>query len=425
MATQFILPELGENIEFGTVTRVLVAVGDVVVKEQPVIELETEKAVLEVPCPLAGTITEIHAKEGADLRVGELIVVVQEDAATAVAAPVAAEVEAPTGKAAEKSPTIVPEPPADPPPEAPAPKSGTVPASPSVRRLAREIGVDLQQVTPSAVSGRISAEDVKAHARSGKTSPVASPSPAASPEGMPLPDFSRWGEVESQAMSTVRRRTAERMAAAWTGVPHVTHNDTADITNLDRLRKEYGAKAEAAGGKLTVTAVAVKVLAAALKKFPQFNTSVDMAKRAIVFKGYYNIGVAVDTDRGLLVPVIKNADAKNVIEIAVELAELAERARKAKLTIEEMQGGCITITNLGGIGGTGFSPIINAPEVAVLGMSRSRVQPVFIAGEFVPRTLLPLSLSYDHRVIDGAQAARFTRWIAEALEEPFLMAIDG
>lgn len=444
MATTFILPELGENIESGSVTKVLVAVGDAVVKDQPVIELETDKAVLDVPCPFSGTIIEIHAKEGADLRVGDIILVMEngvlDDApvATERAEPRASEIQpAPAADVPLDGGQQVPgdDPGWDAPavpmeadlrqdPRPPTPKR-TVSAPPSVRRLAREIGVDVQDVTPSAPSGRVSKEDVKAYARERSTDSGALTSPAARQGHAPLPDFTRWGEVERQEMSTVRRKTAEHMAAAWAAIPHVTQHDNADITRLEKLRQKYGPKAEAQGGKLTPTAIIVKVLASALKKFPQFNASVDVEKNEIILKHYYNIGVAVDTDRGLLVPVIKNVDQKNIIDISVELSQLAERARNRKVTLEEMQGGCITVTNLGGIGGTGFTPIVNAPEVAILGVSRSSVQPVYEDGQFVPRTLLPLSLSYDHRIIDGADAARFTRWVCEALEEPFLLFLEG
>jgi len=226
-------------------------------------------------------------------------------------------------------------------------------------------------------------------------------------------------------MSNVRRKTAEHMSYAWSAVPQVTQYDKADVTNLEELRKRYGKRAEEAGGKLTVTAVALKVVASALKIFPEFAASIDAGRNEIIYKKYFHIGVAVDTDRGLLVPVIRDVDKKNIIELSAELARAAEKARNKKLAPEEMEGGVFTITNLGGIGGTAFSPIVNAPEVAILGISRANLEPVFVNGTFQPRMIVPLSLSYDHRLIDGADAARFLRWVAEALEQPFLLPLQG
>ena len=242
---------------------------------------------------------------------------------------------------------------------------------------------------------------------------------------VPLPDFSRWGQVERQPMRAVRRKTAEHLSAAWAAVPHVTQCDLADITALEEMRHKYAKQVEAAGGNLTVTAIAVKVVAAALKVFPQFNASIDFAAGEIILKKYINVGIAVDTDRGLLVPVIRNADQKNIVQLSVELAQLSEKARNRKIALEEMQGGCFSISNLGGIGGTYFTPIVNAPEVAILGISRARTDPVYRDGQFVPRLMLPLSLSYDHRLIDGADGIRFLRWVVEAFEQPFLLALQG
>jgi pyruvate dehydrogenase E2 component (dihydrolipoamide acetyltransferase) len=239
-----------------------------------------------------------------------------------------------------------------------------------------------------------------------------------------LPDFEKWGGIERQPMSNVRRKTAEHLTHSWFA-PHVTNHDLADISDLETQRKRYAGKAEASNGKLTMTAIALKFVAAALKVFPQFNASVDMENEEIVLKKYIHIGVAVDTERGLLVPVIRDVDQKNIVEISVELSEVAEKARNRKLGLEDMQGGTFTITNLGGIGGTAFTPIINWPEVAILGISRGRKEPVLVDGEFVPRLMLPLSLSYDHRLIDGADAARFLRWLAEAFENPFLLSLEG
>jgi pyruvate dehydrogenase E2 component (dihydrolipoamide acetyltransferase) len=296
-------------------------------------------------------------------------------------------------------------------------------ASPTVRRLAREIGVDVSLVEGSGPSGRISEDDVKAFARAINTDVGEVVSRGRGQE--PLPNFERWGQVRSEAMSNVRRKTAEHMALSWETIPHVTQFDKADVTNLEELRRLHGKRVEAQGGKLTITAFILKVLASALKKFPQFNASIDMQTQEIFYKEYYNIGVAVDTERGLLVPVIRNVESKNLTEIAVELAQVAERARNRKLGLEDMQGGTFTVTNLGGIGGTAFTPIINAPEVAILGISRGSLEPVFENGEFEPRLMLPLSLSYDHRLIDGADAAHFLRWVVQALEQPFLLFLEG
>jgi pyruvate dehydrogenase E2 component (dihydrolipoamide acetyltransferase) len=267
----------------------------------------------------------------------------------------------------------------------------------------------------------LTVDDVKAQARS----VIASAASGAASRALPLPDFAKWGEVELQPMRAIRRKTAEHMANAWATVPHVTQGDKADITNLEELRKKYAKRVEAAGGKLTITAIALKVIASALKVFPQFNASLDVANEQVVLKKYVHVGVAVDTDRGLLVPVIRDVDRKNIIELSVELAALSQKARDRKIAAEVMQGGCFSISNLGGIGGTYFTPIVNAPEVAILGISRASYQPKYENGGFGPRLMLPLSLSYDHRVIDGADGIRFLRWVAEAMEQPFLLALNG
>ena len=291
--------------------------------------------------------------------------------------------------------------------------------------MARELGVDINQVPGTEAGGRISVEDVKAHAKrllAGVSRGVGGAAPVSA---VALPDFSRWGDIERQPMRAVRRKTAEHLSAAWAAIPHVTQGDLADITALDELRRKYTKQVEAAGGNLTVTAIATKVVAAALRVFPQFNASIDFGADEIILKKYVNIGIAVDTDRGLLVPVIRDADRKNIVQLSVELSQLSEKARTRKISLEEMQGGCFSISNLGGIGGTYFTPIVNAPEVAILGISRARMEPVFRDGAFVPRLMLPLALSYDHRVIDGADGIRFLRWVVQALEEPFVLALQG
>ena len=432
MATfAFALPELGESIESGDVVQVLVAVGDEIAVEQSVLELETDKAVVEVPSPVSGSVTAIHVAPGDKAAVGQLIVTLETDGDGATAtnnAPSASEspTEAEPELPAPPAPAEVPVANVVNPPAAPAKtaRSGA-PAAPSVRRLAREIGVDIHEVPGSGPGGRVSADDVKRYARRRQSQETATAATAAAPIALPLPDFGRWGDVERRPMSNVRRLTADQMSRTWATVPQVTQYDQADITDLEQLRQKFAAKAVAAGGKLTITAIALKAVAAALKIFPQFNASVDMATHEIIYKHYYHVGVAVDTDRGLLVPVIRDVDSKNIVALAVELTEVAERARSRKTSLEEMQGGTFTITNLGGIGGTGFSPILNAPEVAILGMARSRVEPVHVDGQFVPRLMLPLSLSYDHRLIDGADGARFLRWVVEALSQPFLLSLEG
>jgi pyruvate dehydrogenase E2 component (dihydrolipoamide acetyltransferase) len=304
------------------------------------------------------------------------------------------------------------------------PAGAAVPAAPSVRRLAREIGVDINAVAGSGPGGRISPEDVKSFARQRLTGTDGTPRPS-QPVAVTLPDFTAWGEVERQPMSGIRRKTAEHMAYAWATIPHVTQYAKADITELEDLRQRFAVKAAEAGGKLTITAIMLKVVVAALKHFPQFNASLDLGREEVVYKKYYHIGVAVDTDRGLLVPVIRDVERKSLLELAVELSQVADRARQKKMTLEEMQGGTFTVTNLGGIGGTFFSPIINAPEVAILGVARSTIEAVYSDGQFQPRLMLPLALSYDHRLIDGADGARFIHWVAETLQQPFRIALGG
>jgi pyruvate dehydrogenase E2 component (dihydrolipoamide acetyltransferase) len=297
-----------------------------------------------------------------------------------------------------------------------------------VRRLAREIGVNINDVEGTGPNGRITQDDVKEHARRILSSVGSAGSGASAVAMRParqLPDFSKFGDVDRQAWTNIRRVTSEHLSYAWNTIPHVTQFDKADVTELEVLRKRHKEQVAKAGGNLTVTAMLVRILATAVRKFPQFNASIDTERGEIVFKKYVNIGVAVDTDRGLLVPVIRNADEKNITQIAVELNQLAERARDRKLTQDDMSGGSITISNLGGIGGTYFTPIVNWPEVAILGVSRGAIEPAWKDGQFEPVQRLPLSLSYDHRVIDGADAMRFLRWVVEAIEQPFLLSLVG
>ena len=295
------------------------------------------------------------------------------------------------------------------------------------RRFARELGVDVYEVSGSGPGGRIGESDIKNHARQILQNGVSSGFNAgASTPAVALPDFSKFGATEIEPFSNVRRATANQMARAWQA-PHVTQFDKADITQIEAARKKYAKQAEARGGKLTVTAILLKVVVAALKQFPSFNSSLDLANEQLILKKYFNIGVAVDTPRGLLVPVLKNVDTKGIFDLAKELGEIAERARNKKTSLDELSGGCFTITNLGGLGGTNFTPIVNVPEVAILGVARGAMEPVWNAGTstFEPRMMLPLSLSYDHRVIDGADGARVLRFIAQTLEDPFLLALGN
>jgi len=453
-ASEFKLPELGENIHEGDLVRLMIAPGAKVSEGQPVMELETDKAVVEVPSSVTGTIKEVRVQEGQKVKVGQTIFTLEGGAITQAPAqpthsgPVehvsgqqAARLAFQMAMQAEGKTEQQALPPDQPVPAAqvftmPAQLgkvAGTehrepVPAAPHVRRLARELGVDIHNVTGSGPSGRISEDDVKAFAKSLLASAItAAQAPPRAGEMLepPLPDFAKWGKIERVSIRGVRRKTAQHLAAAWNTIPHVTQQDKADITELEQLRARFAPKVEASGGKMTVTAIALKVCASALKIFPQFNASIDMGKEEIVYKQYINIGVAVDTDRGLLVPVMRDVDKKNIVELAAELTQASKKAREKKLTPEEMEGGTFTITNLGGIGGTGFSPIVNHPEVAILGLSRSSMEPVWVNNKFEPRLVLPLSLSYDHRLIDGADAARFLRWIAEAFEQPFLLSVQG
>ena len=492
MPTEFKIPELGENITAGDVVRVLVKAGDSIEKDQPVLELETDKATIEVPSSVSGTVQDVKVKQGDKVKVGQVVLTVGDGAAAPAKpaekpAPAKSEAE-PAGNApapeqskeaaADKAPKPKPQPagaaeegglsqaatpertderkedegqqdkprqkprgevvdinrgaragqqqPA-PPAEAETPRRPPPPAAPSVRRLARELGVDIAQVTGNGPEGRISIEDVQLYVKNALGN--LQTGRASAPAAVPLPDFSKWGEVERKPMSNIRRKTSEHLSHAWNAIPHVTQHDRADITAVEGLRKKYAPQAEKAGGKLTMTAIALKIVAGALQRFPQFNSSIDVAASEIVYKKAIHVGVAADTPRGLLVPVIRDVDRKGIFDLSKELAQASEKARNSKLGLDDMQGAGFTITNLGGIGGTSFTPIVNWPEVAILGISRGSWEPVWRPasvedeGAFEPRLMLPLSLSYDHRVIDGADAARFLRWVCEAFEQPFVLSL--
>ena len=496
MVTDIKIPELGENIESAEVLSVLVQAGQRIEKDQPLIELETDKATAEVPSEASGTVKEVLVKAGQSVKVGETILrlesadekeapspprasppsrtsepsrasepsrvnepteetVVSSQAPSRTAAektmddenggpgkaPAKSARSEPKRPSARKSAAPKPRPPAPEPlrlVDTPAPEEDEetamppelgepAPAAPSVRRLARELGIDIHQVAPGR-GGRITEEEVKSHARRLIAGAQEHEAPGLSlvRSGVPdLPDFSEWGEVEREHASKIRRVTAETLSLSWSVIPHVTQFDRADITEVESWRKRMHERADTSGAKVTITAITVKVLAAALKVFPKFNSSYDARTEEIVYKKYVNVGVAVDTDHGLLVPVIHDADTKNIMSIAAELTDLAERARSRKIQVDELQGSNINLSNLGGLGTTYFSPIVTWPHVAVIGLGRASLEPVYLDGAFTPRLILPLSISYDHRVIDGAEAARFLRWMAETFQEPMQLALEG
>jgi pyruvate dehydrogenase E2 component (dihydrolipoamide acetyltransferase) len=392
---------------------------------------------VEVPSNVSGKILEVLVKEGSKAKVGDTLVKVETSDKAEKKKP---EVK-PKEKEVEKREETVKEKSERKRKEEEAPKDerekvkaaekdeqppitkGSAPAAPSVRRLARELGVDINDIPGTGSAGRISLEDVKAFVKQINEGGRGLVGKGIKKEE--LPDFTRFGKVERKQMSNIRQKTAQHLSYAWMTIPHVTQFDKADITELEKVRKEINEKAKDKKDKLTMTAILAKVSASALKVFPQFNSSVDMEKNEIIYKKYFHIGIAVDTEHGLIVPVIKNADLKNMTELARDINSLAEKARGRKISPDDLQGACFTITNLGGIGGTAFSPIVNSPEVAILGVSRGIFEPVYNGEGFEPRLMLPLSLSYDHRVIDGADAARFLRWVCEAIENPIKLLVEG
>jgi len=418
-----IVPDLG-SFKDVAVIELLVAPGDTLEVDTPIATLETDKATMDVPSSAAGTVVALHLSRGMKMNSGDLVATIETGAGVAA-------VSAPPAVAAVTSPSAPPAP-------APAPAAAAPPAvgadvrrdlapiegsgssdahaGPSVRRLARELGVDLSRVPGSGIKGRISHEDVKAwvkRALSGALAPVTPALPK-----LPVVDHASFGPVETRPLTRVQRISGPRLQASWINIPHVTQFDEADITDLEALRQALKSEAAAQGVKLTPLAFVVAACVRALQEFPGFNASLDESGQNLVFKKYFNLGFAADTPQGLMVPVIRDADRKDIYAIARDLAALSERARVGKLAAADMQGGCFTVSSLGGIGGTAFTPIINPPEVAILGVSRSVMRPVWRDGAFVPRLMLPLSLSYDHRVIDGAAGVRFTSWLAGRLADP-------
>ncbi|MFZ9652779.1 MAG: 2-oxo acid dehydrogenase subunit E2 [Steroidobacteraceae bacterium] len=426
------VPDLGNFKDVGVI-ELLVKPGDAIDVDTPIATLETEKATMDVPSSAAGVIESLHIAVGGKVNSGDLVATLQvaAGAAAAPAKPAAPAAAPPAAPVAAPPPAVAAPAPVAPPAAlaqaipgarrdlAPISEAGfsRAHAGPSVRRLARELGVDLAQVAGSGPKARITHEDVKAWVKRVLQGGLAVAAAPALPK-VPTVDFAAFGAVDVQPLSRVRKISGPRLHAAWVNIPHVTQFDEADITDLEALRNSLKAKAAEQNVKLTPLAFIVAACVRAIAKFPNFNASLDESGQNLVYKKYFHLGFAADTPNGLLVPVIRDAERKDVFAIARDLAALSERARGGKLAGADMQGGCFTVSSLGGIGGTAFTPIINAPEVAILGVSRSVMKPVWRDGAFVPRLILPLSLSYDHRVIDGAEGVRFTTWLAECLAKP-------
>lgn len=430
MAREFKMPDLGEGIHEGEILKVFVLEGDQVNEGDSLLEVETDKAAVEIPSPFTGVVEKILVKTGDLVKVGEVLITFSEetrdkdekksDAKRKKPAPVVKDTEEKVSDSKVRQ--------------------GPVPASPSTRRLAGELNVDLREVSPSGPSGLVTAEDVQKFAEKQKIKTEEKPGKPEMPSAVPaedqsgkpplvqmpvppLPDFSKWGSVETIPVRSLRRATARQMALSWSQIPHVSNQDMADITKLEAFRRKQKIRIAEKGGNLTLTVFALKAAVAALKAYPYFNSSLDTNAGEIILKNYYHIGVAVNTDEGLMVPVIQNVDRKSISELAIELFDIAARARERKLAIEELQGGTFTITNAGPMGGGYFSPIINYPEVAILGLGQARMQPVVRKNqdgnqEIVPRLMMPVVLCFDHRVADGVDAIRFTRMVIEALEDP-------
>jgi pyruvate dehydrogenase E2 component (dihydrolipoamide acetyltransferase) len=415
------LPPLGEGVDSGSVVGILVKEGDQITKGQGVIELETGKAVAPVPSTANGKVTKILVAVGDKISVGQTMISL--DGAGAPAAPAkAAEQQPPAGRPARSAPAPVREEEAEEPvaEEAVDPNAPPPAAAPSIRRIARELGIDLRGIRGSESGGRIVMEDLRVYIRRLQYVAAQAKKAASTGRARPLPpqiDFSKWGSVTKRPLTSLRKVIAEHLSDSWSTVPRVTQFEEADITALEALRKKHGPACESKGARLTLTGFALKIVADALKKHPIFNASLDEAAGDVVYKEYYHIGLAVDTDQGLIVPVLRNVDKKDILTLSKELNEMAVKTRDRKLGLEEMQGGTFTISNQGGIGGGHFTPIINRPEVAILGIGRGAVKAVVREGKIEPRLLLPLALSYDHRVIDGGAAVRFILDIVQGFEK--------
>jgi pyruvate dehydrogenase E2 component (dihydrolipoamide acetyltransferase) len=428
------VPSLAENINSGTVVKIFVAEGDQVQKDQDIVELETEKAAAAIPSPVDGKVTKVHVKEGDEVQVGQVLLSLSEVAAKEEVAKeekreVAGKLEGekkpeekaePSSADREKKETAGSEeegeePQAEEGSKVDAAKAGHgPPASPSVRKLALQLGIDLTQVRGSERGGRITLNDVRVYIE--QLQKIALERTATTPKGATRTlDFARWGYIHKQPMASLRKKISEAMVASWTSVPHVTQFHEADISSPVRFIEDYAAQYEKHGTRLTLTSLVMKTLVPILKKYPTFNCSLDEVTKEIILKDYFHFGVAVDTEQGLIVPVLRDVDKKKLLQVSKELGELAEKARQRRVSLEELQGGTFTISNQGGIGGGYFTPIIHTPEVAILGLGRAEIKPVVRSGKIEEAMLLPLCLSYDHRVIDGANAARFVRDLAEEL----------
>jgi len=432
MSRTFVLPDLGEGLVEAEIRNLLVKEGDLVKEDAPLLEVETDKAQVEIPSPFSGRVEKIHVQPGQTVKVGQPLVSFRDAAGAAVSAPAAPRQSAPV------TPTPEPKAPTSPAPAVASRQSvatpaktdgGPVAATPSTRRLARELGVDLHGVPGTGPGGRITDDDVRgATGKAAAAAPAVSRAPAPSGPAKPLaavgleppslPKFEQWGPVERQPLSHLRRTIAERMALSAALIPHVTHFDKADVTDLNAMVTRSFETAKQHGITLTLTSFLLKAAALALREHPQFNASLDPGAGELILKRYCHLGIAVATERGLIVPVIRDVDKKPVMELARELATLAQRVRDGKATLDDLRGGSFTITNIGALGGTGAIPIINYPEVAILGVARGREEPVVRGGQIVPRTMLPLSLTFDHRVADGADGARFAQAIVRRLEAP-------
>jgi pyruvate dehydrogenase E2 component (dihydrolipoamide acetyltransferase) len=411
MTTSFRLPDLGEGVHEAEILALPVAIGQAIREGDIIMEIETDKAAVEIPSPYTGTVSEILIKVGDMALVGDVLMTFSTDTVQEAAQPAknvseAVQPEAKTTFASDKQ--------------------RPVPASPSTRRLARELGVDLHKVTPTGSGGIVTKEDVEAHAGQEmapeKTAEVPERRPP-TPQPISLPDFSKWGEIERLPFRSIRRATANQMTISWSEIPHVQCQDDVDITKLEAFRQKHKTEIEEAGGRLTMTLFAMKAVTTALKNYPSFNSSLDLQAQEIILKRFFNIGIAVDTENGLMVPVIRDVDRKSIKELAVEVDATIKRVRTGTHSREEMQGGTFTITNAGALGGSRFSAIINHPEVAILGLGQGRMQPAVITNEhgsheIVPRLIMPIVLCFDHRVVDGADAIKFLRLVIDALEDP-------